>query len=440
MTTLLARLDALITHARIRRWTTVMLACQLVVFVAIVLALYGLFTRLDRTFTTDFVSFYSAGFLANGAHPALVYNRAVHFAIEQAIVAPDIRYFHFFYPPVFLLICGLLAHLPYVTAFIVFDTTTTIACILAVRAITGMQNRDCVLTVLSFSPLLWNVGFGQNACLTAALFGFGTLLLERRRPIAAGLVLSCLMFKPHTGLLIPVALVASRSWRAFASATMGVLLLVAISALMFGIQPWRLFVTAIMHAEGQFAGEHVAPFVALASVFGAGRMVGLPSSMSFSGEVLVSCLVVVAVWRTWRKPVTSGVRYAVLVAGTQLIMPVILFYDTTWLVVAAAWLVRDQRAIGALEGESAGLALIWLLGLMCYPMTLAWHLPLAVGMEAGLFALVLRRANAASHLPNGNADLPVFPRRWSSPPNRDFNHPCRCSALAEASAAKERTD
>ena len=48
---------------------------------------------------------------------------------------------------------------------------------------------------------------------TAALFGGGLSLLERR-PLLAGGLLGLLIYKPQLGLLIPVALLAGRHWRA----------------------------------------------------------------------------------------------------------------------------------------------------------------------------------------------------------------------------------
>jgi hypothetical protein len=54
---------------------------------------------------------------------------------------------------------------------------------------------------------------GQNNTWTAALFGGGLSLLERR-PLLAGGLLGLLIYKPQFGLLIPVALLAGRHWRA----------------------------------------------------------------------------------------------------------------------------------------------------------------------------------------------------------------------------------
>jgi hypothetical protein len=54
---------------------------------------------------------------------------------------------------------------------------------------------------------------GQNSTWTPGLFGGGLSLLERR-PLLAGGLLGLLIYKLQLGLLIPVALLAGRHWRA----------------------------------------------------------------------------------------------------------------------------------------------------------------------------------------------------------------------------------
>jgi hypothetical protein len=53
---------------------------------------------------------------------------------------------------------------------------------------------------------------GHNAFLTAALFGGGLLMLERR-PFVAGLLLGCLAYKPQFAAILPLALAAGGYWR-----------------------------------------------------------------------------------------------------------------------------------------------------------------------------------------------------------------------------------
>src|SRR6202163_1598267 len=111
-------------RARIRAAASSLLALQLAGFLFIVAGTHGWIVPLSRPTTTDFVSFYAAGALANDGTPALAYDHAAHLAAEERATAAGIEYQFFNYPPVFILLCALLARLPYLVAFVVFEAAT----------------------------------------------------------------------------------------------------------------------------------------------------------------------------------------------------------------------------------------------------------------------------------------------------------------------------
>src|SRR5258707_10279692 len=77
----------------------------------------------------------------------------------------------------------------------------------------AMPGQGTLLLALAAPAVFINAVGGQNGTWTAALFGGGLGLLERR-PLLAGGLLGLLIYKPQLGLLIPVALLAGRHWRA----------------------------------------------------------------------------------------------------------------------------------------------------------------------------------------------------------------------------------
>jgi hypothetical protein len=91
---------------------------------------YGLIVPLAGPTSTDFVSFYAAGALADAGTPELAYDQAAHDLAEQRAAAPSIEYRFFYYPPVFLLLCAALARLPYLAAFVVFEAATLALCLI----------------------------------------------------------------------------------------------------------------------------------------------------------------------------------------------------------------------------------------------------------------------------------------------------------------------
>src|ERR1700751_1143225 len=149
----------------------VLLALEILIALFLVAGTYGLIVPLTKPLTTDFVSFYAAGTLTDAGTPQLVYDQAWHHAAEEQATVPGIEYNYFYYPPVFLLVCGLLGHLPYLMAFFSFEIITLLLFLLVARNILKEDCWPALLPVVTFPIVLWNFGFGQNAFLTAALFG-----------------------------------------------------------------------------------------------------------------------------------------------------------------------------------------------------------------------------------------------------------------------------
>ena len=213
-----------------------LLAFELGMFAFLVAGTHGWIVPLDKPTTTDFISFYAAGALANAGTPTLAYDHAAHLAAEELVVGAGIGYQYFNYPPVFLLLCAALAPLPYLVAFVLFEGATLLLYLFVARRILGDRSTTALIVLLAFPIVFWNFGLGQNAFLTAALFGAATLLIDRR-PVIAGLLFGALCYKPQFGLMIPLALAAAGQWRAFAAAAASAAALVLASLAIFGPIP-----------------------------------------------------------------------------------------------------------------------------------------------------------------------------------------------------------
>ena len=68
--------------------------------------------------------------------------------------------------------------------------------------------------------------------------------MDSFREWLAGLVIGLLTIKPQLGVLIPLALIAGRYWRAIAGAVLSSALLAALAYALFGIETWRAFLAA----------------------------------------------------------------------------------------------------------------------------------------------------------------------------------------------------
>ncbi|HUC71910.1 MAG TPA: glycosyltransferase family 87 protein, partial [Stellaceae bacterium] len=96
------------------------------------------------------------------------------------------------------------------------------------------------LATVGTPAAFWDLFSRQNGYFTAVLLLWGLRFVERR-PISAGMLLGTLCFKPQLGVLVPVALAAGGYWRAFASATVSVALLLTASVIVLGPDTWISF-------------------------------------------------------------------------------------------------------------------------------------------------------------------------------------------------------
>src|SRR5262252_3185566 len=122
----------------------ILLAAETAVFLFLIAGTHGLIVPLSRPVSTDFVSFYAAGALADAGTPELAYDQAAHNVAEQRATATGIEYRFFYYPPIFLLLCAALAHLPYLAAFVVFEALTLAMCLIVVREIFAERSWSVV--------------------------------------------------------------------------------------------------------------------------------------------------------------------------------------------------------------------------------------------------------------------------------------------------------
>lgn len=389
------RSGAWLDRRRVVAYAGILLALELAATLFLVAGTHGWIVKLDRPNTTDFISFYAAGSLADSGSAQAAYNQTLHLAAEEQASAAGIKYVYFFYPPVFMLLCAGLARLPYLVAFGVFELGTLIPFVLAIRRIVT-RSAFAILPVLAFPAVLINIGVGQNAFLTAALFAGATLLVDKK-PIVAGLLFGALAYKPHFGLLVPVALAAGGNWKAFGAAALSALTLVLASTFFFGVESWQGFLTAIGGSHETYEAGKV-DFAAFVSPFGAMRLIGLSPGAAYIVQAAATIAAAIAVVRAWHSRAPLPVRAATLIAGTLVALPLALFYDMVLAMVAAAWLLRAALAGGFKPWEKTTLAVLFVAPLATRGVGTALHLPLGFAAGIALLVLCIRRLESNSYL------------------------------------------
>lgn len=289
----------------------------------------------------DFVNVWAAGRLALQGQAAAAYDWGIHRQMEVAVLGHDFSgYYGWHYPPMLLFAAAPLAALPYGAAWLVWGGLT--AALLAWALWRVIPEPAVVLPMMAAPTTLFCASVGQNGFLTAALMAASLAFLERR-PLLAGLFLGMLTYKPHFGLLFPLALLAGGHWRALLGATLSGLALAGASALVFGVDTWLAFLASAGNTMAVL--RNGAPgWHKLQSVYALLHPLG--DAWAWGGQIAAMLLLAGLVAWAFRKPLPHSLRAALLVASSAAAAPYAYVYDLTVIAVAAAFLARDGLVRG----------------------------------------------------------------------------------------------
>jgi arabinofuranan 3-O-arabinosyltransferase len=334
---------------------------------------------------SDFVNVWAAGKLALAGHAAAAYDWPTHKLMEETAVGHAFDgYFGWHYPPTFLFVAAALSVLPYAAAYALWALVTFPGYLVAIRAIIG--DRIGYLLAAAFPAVLPNFIVGQNGFLTASLIG-GALFLLETNPISAGILLGLLTYKPHLGLLIPIALAAGGYWRTFFTAALVAAVIAGASWLVFGAEAWQAFLGNIGHTSQAFLSEGWADWSKLQTAFGLTRTLGGSETLAWTVQAVVSLAAAILVAIVWRSKTPYDLKAAALGVGVLLATPYLYTYDLVVLAVPLAFLLRFGTARGFLPWDLMGI------GVACGLVLVFPFVKLPVGFAALLVvaALLARR-------------------------------------------------
>jgi hypothetical protein len=352
----------------------------------------------------DFTDAWVAGWHALNAEAAQLYDSAEFVRIQKVLLGSgDYFYPNWPYPPTFFLILAPLSTLPYPYAFLTWDVATLLGCLAVVYLI--VRRPPAIALVLASPFTAWNFLAGQNGFLTASLLGASLFFLEER-PIVAGLIIGGLTYKPQFGILIPVALVASRQWRAVASAGVAAALLAAASIALFGSDAWGAFPNGfVAQSKLNLGAGPDSNWGYLQTVYGLIRSLHGSANTAWLVQGLTTLATVVIVWIVWQSRVRYPLKAATLSAAALIATPYAFAYDMAAIVIPAAFLATEQMRRGLLRGDKA----IWII-LFGTPLAVLITLgddaggptfggtPLSFLAVIALFGVILRRARQPAAL------------------------------------------
>lgn len=350
----------------------------------------GTLDGFGRPLGTDFSNVWTAGRMALDGNAAEAWLWSAHHAVQQATHgSTDVPFYGWHYPPPFLLVAAALATIPYLWALFVYQAATLAALAILVRGI--VPGPGILLVILGAPVVLVCLGHAHNGFLTAALLGGGLLLLDRR-PLLAGLLLGCLVYKPQFALIIPPLLLIGGHWRAIAGAAASAAILVAATLAIWGVPVWRAFLDSLPLTQKIVIEAGATGWHKIMSPFAAVRMWGGGIEAAYTVQALATVVAIAAtVWIA--RTAAPALRNAAACAAVLVATPYVLDYDLVVLGVSAAFLFADGRARGFLPYDRSLIALVWAAPLFARQVAEATLLPL--GLTTVLIALFLAVRRAA---------------------------------------------
>ncbi len=392
------RTGSWLTAARLRAYCVILLVFAVFGLGFLLVRSNGLVDYQNRPLGTDFSNVYAAGKWVLEGHPEAPFSPALQHEMERKIFGAHTPFYGWHYPPVFLGLAALLALPPYLLSLALWQAATLALYLWNIRAIvlgppSPLRGEvTWLLPALAFPAVLVNIGHGHNGFLTAALFGGGLLALDKR-PVVGGILLGLLAYKPQFGVLIPLVLVASGRWRAFAAAAATVIAVCAATWAAFGTGTWVAFRDSLDFTRTVVLEEGATGFFKIQSPFAALRLWGAPVGLAYMVQALLALAVVLAAIKLWRSGAAYPRKAAGLLAGALLVTPYLLDYDLVVLGPAIAFLAADGLKRGFAPYEKSALAFAFVAPLVTR--AVAEHVGIPLGLIAVGLVFVFAMRDAA---------------------------------------------
>jgi hypothetical protein len=301
-------------------------------------------------------------------------------------MAPGASY-PFAYPPSFILVVWPLGQLPGAVACMAL---ALVSLPLYLWATVGTKwCSPALVAALAAPTTAIAIVSGQSGLLAAALLA-GGMRLAAPNPVAGGVLLGCLTYKPQLGLLVPVALVAARLWRTLAITGLTAILLVALTSILFGAAVWPSWAASLPGFRRQFAAESSDIVHLMPTVLAALSQNGVAPATAQLAQSVATAAAAAIVWTLFR----SGPR---LLAGAGLLVaaflatPYAFVYDMPILATAVIWVVAERHRAGAALGTGE---VVVMMSAMLSPIVLAAgtsKFPLATLSLILLLGAIVRR-------------------------------------------------
>jgi len=309
------------------------------IFIVYVCVIY--FSNLDglRDFSggdmvgRDFITFWSGGRAVLTDRAVELYQAAQYRDLLVQYFGEPLNNYYFAYPPHSLALFAPFGALPYVYGLILW-TVGELALAYAASRMWFKRQDFSFWIIIGPAAFIVLIG-GQTGLWLAGIWMLALSCLDKR-PILAGVLIGILTIKPQMGVLLALYLLCGGHWKAIISASVTASLMIAASLILYGFEPWRLFIHETLPVQSDVINQPFGIFdymihspykwmINLAATPKAAWMLQVPFMLFGVFALIWACL----------KSVDKRLIIALLSVLTFLFSPYIAIYDMTILAFAA---------------------------------------------------------------------------------------------------------
>lgn len=261
------------------------------------------------------------------------------------------------YPPNLLLLLLPFGMLPFGVSYVLFMAATFAAMSATLGRLTG-RTVLAAAALLLFPQTPFALLAGQNSYLTGALLIGGFSLLESQ-PVAAGILLGIVSYKPQMFLMVPVALLAGRHWKVIAVGIATGAALSLLSLAVFGPGVWEDWLRLMLFPSDTYREWLLRGRMGGQSVYACLLHLGASPRIAAWTQYAAMALAALCVWLASRRPARPEIRLMVLLAATLLAAPHVSSQDAVLLCAASVLLLHLGFRDGFQPGDLPVIGAIW---------------------------------------------------------------------------------
>jgi cytochrome b561 len=342
----------------------------------------------------DYQAHWTGGRLLLDGRADVLYDPAVQSQLQRTHVPGSTGLSWFVSPPVVAALYAPFALLPYGPSAVLWAVVNLALLVVAVRLVRPLLPQDgtsrlFVLAFLATAAVFEVMGAGQDSLLALVVLLVGLRLLLANRDGLAGAVLALGIFKPQLFVLVPVALLLQRRYRAVATGGGMAVGLVLLTLPMVGVDGWRSWLGAL--ASPLYLNDvQVAQTWKMQSVSALGTALGGPQLLAY---VLLVVGAFALGWRLRKIRDDTTQVWALTVLTTVVFSPHVMLYDLVFLLPVLAYLWSRLNTRPARLLAVAAAILLWSVPIRRLAATTDWAMlsaPWSALPLLGLWLLLFR--------------------------------------------------